>query len=104
LLRTRARRFAVVPLTEDCGLIEWVPDTVTLRSAATGTYEEQGRYDGRLTNAAIKKAYETFTVRPQLLCMHTWRGQPRTALCRGQRGWLTSGLPPPGKCRAARSL
>lgn len=53
----------MVPLTEDCGLIEWVPATVTLRSAATGTYEEQGRMDRRLTLAAIKKAYDGFTVR-----------------------------------------
>ena len=56
----------MVPLTEDCGLIEWVPATVTLRSAATGTYEEQGRMDRRLTLASIKKTYDAFTVRARL--------------------------------------
>lgn len=53
----------MVPLSEDCGFIEWVPDTVTLRSACTATYEAANLFDRRLTLAAVKKLYDNFSVR-----------------------------------------
>jgi hypothetical protein len=70
----------VVPLSEDCGFIEWVPDTLTLRSACQGSYEAAGLFDRRLTNAGIKKLYDGFSVRCLLLpfpvtCSHAWRIQ-----------------------------
>lgn len=51
-------RFAVTPLTEDCGLIEWVPHTGSLREAITSLYIAEGLYDTRNTIPQIRRIYE----------------------------------------------
>ena len=53
-----AFRFAVTPLTEDCGILEWVPRTGTLRSAVQGIYQQEGFYDPRRTNTTIDGMYK----------------------------------------------
>ncbi len=55
-------RFAVVPLSEDCGFIEWVPQTVTLRTVCQETYAAEGLYDSKITLPTMKKILDTFTV------------------------------------------
>ena len=55
------RRFSVMPLTEDCGLIEWVPHTMGMRNCCTEVYTELGLYTGT-SNPTLKKMYDTWTV------------------------------------------
>lgn len=52
----------MIPLSEDCGFIEWVPETVTLRNCCTGVYEAEGLFDKRLTLAGVSKIWKAFTV------------------------------------------
>ena len=48
------------PLTEDCGLIEWVPDTGGIRHVLQALYAGAGLFD-RSSNNAVKKIYEAKT-------------------------------------------
>ncbi|XP_024312541.1 serine/threonine-protein kinase ATR [Brachypodium distachyon] len=52
------RTFAVVPLTEDCGMVEWVPNTRGLRQILQDIYITCGKYDRVKTNAHIKRIYD----------------------------------------------
>lgn len=52
------RRFAVLPLTEDCGLVEWVPHTVGLRHCVQDVYAAEGLFDPSTTNGRIKTMYD----------------------------------------------
>ncbi|KAK8456228.1 hypothetical protein SEVIR_4G295900v4 [Setaria viridis] len=54
------RTFAVVPLTEDCGMVEWVPNTRGLRHILQDIYITHGKFDRMKTNPQIKKIYDTF--------------------------------------------
>jgi serine/threonine-protein kinase ATR len=45
--RLYLRTFAVIPLTEDCGLIEWVPNTTGLRHVIQALYVQDGLYHKR---------------------------------------------------------
>lgn len=54
----KLRTYAVLPLTEDCGLIEWVPNTHTLRELL---YELYSSHNMLIRNNDIKKAYDKFT-------------------------------------------
>ena len=54
-------RFAVIPLSEDCGFIEWVPQTVTLRKVCEETYAAEGIFD-KTSLATCKKILDNFTV------------------------------------------
>ncbi|KAK9842495.1 hypothetical protein WJX81_002719 [Elliptochloris bilobata] len=54
------RRFTVMPLTEDCGIIEWVPHTTGLRHCCEAAYIADGIFDRRLTNGVIKKLYDNY--------------------------------------------
>ncbi|XP_050363920.1 serine/threonine-protein kinase ATR [Argentina anserina] len=51
------RTFAVIPLTEDCGMIEWVPHTRGLRQILQDIYMNCGNFD-RDTNPKIKRIYD----------------------------------------------
>ena len=42
--RLYLRTFAVLPLTEDCGIIEWVPNTTGLRHVIQALYVQDGIY------------------------------------------------------------
>ncbi|AQK67235.1 Serine/threonine-protein kinase ATR [Zea mays] len=53
------RTFAVVPLTEDCGMVEWVPNTRGLRHILQDIYITLGKFDRVKTNSQIKKIYDT---------------------------------------------
>lgn len=52
------RTFAVVPLTEDCGMVEWVPHTRGLRHILQDIYMSCGRFDRQKTNPQIKRIYD----------------------------------------------
>ncbi|KAM3298235.1 hypothetical protein ACQJBY_039941 [Aegilops geniculata] len=52
------RTFAVVPLTEDCGLVEWVPNTRGLRHILQDIYITCGKYDRMKTNSQMKRIYD----------------------------------------------
>lgn len=39
---TEIRTYAVIPLQETCGLIEWVPDTAGIRNILIKCYEPRG--------------------------------------------------------------
>uniref|UniRef100_A0A0D9WU94 Serine/threonine-protein kinase ATR n=1 Tax=Leersia perrieri TaxID=77586 RepID=A0A0D9WU94_9ORYZ len=52
------RTFAVVPLTEDCGMVEWVPNTRGLRQILQDIYITCGNFDRMKTNPHIKKIYD----------------------------------------------
>ncbi|KAH7278933.1 hypothetical protein KP509_38G065100 [Ceratopteris richardii] len=52
------RTFAVIPLTEDCGMVEWVLHTRGLRHILQDTYESSGKFDRQKTNPTIKQIYD----------------------------------------------
>ena len=52
----------VMPLTEDCGIVEWVPHTTGLRHCCEAAYTAEGFYDRKGTNSAIKKLYDHYPV------------------------------------------
>lgn len=52
------RTFAVIPLTEDCGMVEWVPHTRGLRHILQDIYITCGRFDRQKTNPSIKRIYD----------------------------------------------
>lgn len=49
----------MTPLTEACGLIEWVSHTVGLRYCCQSVYRAAGRFD-RSTNPTIKAMYDSY--------------------------------------------
>ncbi|TKY50720.1 Serine/threonine-protein kinase ATR [Spatholobus suberectus] len=52
------RTFAVIPLTEDCGMVEWVPHTRGLRQILQDIYITCGKFDRQKTNPHIKQIYD----------------------------------------------
>ena len=52
------------PLTEDCGIIEWVPHTCALRSVLNESYAAAGI--DRTNPAKIKAMYDRHQVPPRL--------------------------------------
>ncbi|CAK9143133.1 unnamed protein product [Ilex paraguariensis] len=52
------RTFAVIPLTEDCGMVEWVPHTRGLRPILQDIYVSCGKFDRQKTNPQIKRIYD----------------------------------------------
>jgi len=54
------RTFAVVPLTEDCGMVEWVPNTRSLRHILQDIYIAHGKFDRMKTNPLVKRIYDTY--------------------------------------------
>ncbi|CAL1372888.1 unnamed protein product [Linum trigynum] len=52
------RTFAVIPLTEDCGMVEWVPHTRGLRHILQDIYSTCGKFDRQKTNPIIKRIYD----------------------------------------------
>lgn len=53
----RLRTFCVCPLNEECGLIEWVPNTNTLRNLVQQLYADQGT---SVRTAEIRDSYEEY--------------------------------------------
>lgn len=49
----------MTPLTEDCGLVEWVNDLSTLRHTVQAMLSAEGIYH-KNTNSTIKKMYEGY--------------------------------------------
>lgn len=52
------RTFAVIPLTEDCGMVEWVLHTRGLRHILQDIYVSIGKFDRKKTNPTIKQIYD----------------------------------------------
>lgn len=52
------RTFAVIPLTEDCGMVEWVPHTRGLRHILQDIYITCGKFDRLKSNPQIKRIYD----------------------------------------------
>ncbi|OWM80452.1 serine/threonine-protein kinase ATR isoform X2 [Punica granatum] len=52
------RTFAVIPLTEDCGMVQWVPHTRGLRHILQDIYIKCGKFDRHRTNPQIKRIYD----------------------------------------------
>ena len=55
-------RFAVTPLTEDCGLVEWVHNLTALRTAIQESLTSDGLWS-KSTNPYIKTLYDNFQAR-----------------------------------------
>ena len=51
----------MIPLSEDCGFIEWVPQTVTLRKVCEETYAAEGIFN-KTSLVTCKKILDNFTV------------------------------------------
>ena len=62
--RLYLRTFSVIPLTEDCGIIEWVPHTLGFRHIIQELYQEDGLYNPKTTNVDIKQLHERCKGRP----------------------------------------
>ncbi len=54
------RTYAVVPLNEECGLIEWVPNTAGLRPILTNLYASAGIAPTVLLLLPLKKSFNIF--------------------------------------------
>jgi serine/threonine-protein kinase ATR len=67
--RLYLRTFAVIPLTEDCGLIEWVPNTTGLRHVIQALYVRDGLYHKR-TLIDVKEMHERLKSTPS-----TWMSE-----------------------------
>ncbi|CAH2061656.1 unnamed protein product [Thlaspi arvense] len=65
------RTFAVVPLTEDCGMVEWVPHTRGLRHILQDIYISCGRFDRQKTNPQIKRIYDQCPVKKEYEMLKT---------------------------------
>ncbi|CDP14533.1 unnamed protein product [Coffea canephora] len=52
------RTFAVTPLTEDCGMVEWVSHTRGLRPILQDIYISCRKFDRQKTNPQIKRIYD----------------------------------------------
>ncbi|ESQ47406.1 hypothetical protein EUTSA_v10027615mg [Eutrema salsugineum] len=65
------RTFAVVPLTEDCGMVEWVPHTRGLRHILQDIYISCGRFDRQRTNPQIKRIYDQCAVNKEYEMLKT---------------------------------
>ncbi len=52
----------MVPLSEDCGFIEWVPQTVTLRNICNEVYAGEGITDMRSTLASVNTIHKNYIV------------------------------------------
>ncbi|KAK9690702.1 hypothetical protein RND81_09G148200 [Saponaria officinalis] len=52
------RTFAVIPLTEDCGMVEWVPHTRGLRHILQDIYITCKKFDRQKTNPQLKRIYD----------------------------------------------
>jgi serine/threonine-protein kinase ATR len=65
--RLYLRTFSVIPLSEDCGIIEWVPNTTGLRHVMQQLYIEEGVFT-RHTHNDIKEIYERWKGRPTVGC------------------------------------
>lgn len=73
------RTYAVVPLNEDCGLIEWVPHVVVLRGILNKLYASRGvtPWVGR-TDHSLRKKYLTVTFHsPESRAQEDVRHDPR---------------------------
>jgi len=94
----KLRRFAVIPLTEDCGLIQWVNNTKGLRYCVQEAYTAEGMYNERSTNLEIKQRYDRFKGprRSELLNTVLATMPPRF------HKWLLSQFPEPTAWLAAR--
>ena len=53
------RTFAVMPLTEDCGMIEWIENTRGFRHCCQDVYVQEKLFD-RKTNKQIKETYDSY--------------------------------------------
>ena len=53
----------VLPLQEDCGILEWVNNTSTLRDCLSGIYAAEGITD-RATWSRVKTMWDRHTARP----------------------------------------
>jgi hypothetical protein len=71
----------VTPLTEDCGILEWVPKTGTLRSAVQGVYQQEGFFDPRRTNTTIDGMYKQHEHKYQVLWQTTLFADSVTRTC-----------------------
>lgn len=52
----------MIPLSEETGIIEWVPQTHGLRHCCQDIYIADGTYDKRTVNMTVKKIYDGFQV------------------------------------------
>ncbi len=57
----------MIPLTEETGIIEWVPHTHGLRHCCQDIYIADGTYDKRTVNMTVKKIYDGFQVQSHLI-------------------------------------
>jgi len=97
----KVRTFAVTPLTEDSGLVEWVPRTTGFRQCCQEVYVLDGKYDRRTTNGEIRRLHEAATregVSPDVLLDSILeRFPPRL------HRWFAARFPEPAAWLRARS-
>lgn len=105
ILHTQARRrglglrtYAVLPLTEDCGLLQWVNGLAAFKAATEDAYVAARLYRRHHTPMQIKKMYDNFagSRRAELLDSVLRSLPPRLSR------WLLSRFPDPGSWLAAR--
>lgn len=77
----------MIPLQDEAGIVEWVPNTRGIRHCLQDTYTAEGLFDGKTTNVTIKRMYDTFAVGGTALLLTTlvwlgwlrWAGRPELA-------------------------
>eukprot|EP00883_Tetradesmus_obliquus_P008640 jgi/Sobl393_1/19368/SZX76090.1 len=92
------RTYAVLPLTDDCGLLQWVEHLVPFKAACEEVLGKERLYSRHSTPHQIKKMYDGFagSNRAQLLDRVLQSLPPRLGK------WLLARFPEPGTWLAAR--
>ncbi|GAX74920.1 hypothetical protein CEUSTIGMA_g2366.t1 [Chlamydomonas eustigma] len=54
----KIRTYAVLPLTEDCGILQWINHLYPYKAACEDTYTAEGVYKRREMHAYLKKVYQ----------------------------------------------
>ncbi|KIZ00100.1 hypothetical protein MNEG_7860 [Monoraphidium neglectum] len=92
------RTYAVLPLADDCGILQWVDNLVAFKSACEEVYTAEKLYNRRQTPTQIRKLYDGFqgTRKADLLASVLSTLPPR------MHKWLLARFPEPGAWLAAR--
>ena len=98
----RRRRFAVLPIGEDNGIVEWVLHTTGLRHCLTDAYSAAGLFDAR-TNRTIQKIWDGAPPVGGLPGVAGWAGWGGGGRLGGGVGWWWLGWGRQGE-RAGRVL
>mmetsp|Transcript_31909 Transcript_31909/g.75815 ORF Transcript_31909/g.75815 Transcript_31909/m.75815 type:complete len:304 (+) Transcript_31909:1273-2184(+) len=94
------RTFSVVPLTEDCGIVEWVNHTMGLRHCCAATYSAL-RMHNKQTLQAIKQVFDKYDKSPGRNWV-AWYNEVTSMFPPVLHNWFLKMFPTPARWANAR--